>query len=372
MLNPITIVLTAAGCPGASTCIRRLRGIRERTVRVIGADADPEAVGRFLADGFERIPNADEPGYIDALVSLCERSGADCLIPASSYETNVVAAHTGRFEAAGVKVLVSPLEALEVANDKFRLYDALRDAPGVRVPEFRLVRSLDEFMAGYEALGGRERRLCFKPPYSKGSRGFRYLDDTTSRRDLLMNRKPDSKFMSLAEFREIFADEPDFPELLLMEVLEGEEIDSMVIGMDGEALLVTHKTREKERGGVITQGEHVDRPEITRSIEQIVSRIPLRYNFGIQFIGGALLEINPRLSTFLYTDEWVEPYFAVKLALGEYSKDDIRALQAEVPMGLRMRRYFDQCFFYADQPPGEAATTAGCVPASEESPRALT
>lgn len=372
MLNPITIVLTAAGCPGASTCIKRLRGIRERTVRVIGADADPEAVGRFLADGFERIPNADEPGYIDALVSLCGQVGADCLIPASSYETNVVAAHLDRFETAGVKVLVSPLEALEVANDKFRLYDALRDAPDVRVPEFRLVRSLDEFMAAYEELGGRDRRLCFKPPYSKGSRGFRYLDDTTSRRDLLMNSKPDSKFMSLSEFQEIFRDEADFPDLLLMEVLEGEEIDSMVIGMDGEALLVTHKTREKERGGVITQGEHVDRPGITRSIEQIVERIPLRYNFGIQFIGGALLEINPRLSTFLYTDEWVEPYFAVKLALGECSKADVRALQAEVPMGLRMRRYFDQCFFYADQPAGAPSTSSGCVAASGDSPHALT
>ena len=73
MLNPITVVLTAAGCPGASTCINHLRGIRERTVRVIGADADPEAVGRFLADGFHRIPTADEPGYIDAMVEICER-----------------------------------------------------------------------------------------------------------------------------------------------------------------------------------------------------------------------------------------------------------------------------------------------------------
>jgi carbamoyl-phosphate synthase large subunit len=323
--------------------------VQERAVRVIGADADREAVGRFLADGFRRIPGSEEAGYIDALVELCEEEGADCLIPASSYETNVVAAHLGRFEAIGVKVLVSELSALEVANDKFRLYDALRDAPSVRVPEFRLVKSLEEFLAAFRAMGGGERRLCFKPPYSKGSRGFRYIDDRTSRRDLLMNFKPDSKFISLAEFTDIFRSERDFPELLLMEVLEGEEIDSMVIGLDGEALLVTHKTREKERGGVITQGEIVERPEITRSIEEIVARIPLRYNFGIQFIGGALLEINPRLSTFLYTDEWVEPYFAIKLALGEYTPADIRALASKNPVGLRMRRYFDQCFFPAER-----------------------
>jgi carbamoyl-phosphate synthase large subunit len=347
-VKPITIVLTASGSPGASTCIRYLKGIEEREVRVVGVDANPEAVGRHFCDAFETVPASGDPAYVDRLLEVAVRHGADCLIPASSYEVNTVSAAAERFTRAGVKVLASEPEVLAVANNKYRLYDRLKDVPGVRLPDWRLVDSFDAFRAAWRDLDGDNRPLCFKPPYSKGSRGFRYLSGEVSRRDLLLNHKPDSKFMSLREFEEIFADDPDFPELLLMEVVDGEEIDTMVLGMDGECLLITHKTREKQRGGVITAGEQVDRPALDEAVRAIVREAPLRYNAGIQFIGGALIEINPRLSTFLYTPQWVEPYFAVKLALGEYSPDDVRALQKEVPVGLRMIRYFDQIFYRPD------------------------
>lgn len=353
-MRDLTVLLTAAGSPGASTCIRHLQGIRDRRIRVIGVDANPEGVGRGLCEDFHVVPNADDPAYIETLLAIAERVGPDALIPASTFEIETVAPHAERFEALGTKVLCSRAADLEIANDKHALYAMFEDDPAVPTPRFRLVRSLAEFEAAIDELGANGQRLCFKPPRSKGSRGFRFLDSETSRREMLMNRKPESKVMSPAEFREIFAGEPDFPDLLVMEVLEGEEIDSMVIGMDGEALLITHKTRELERGGVITSGEQVERPEIDGAIRRIVSRIPLRYNFGIQFIGGALLEINPRLSTFMYTDTWVEPYFALRLALGEWGPDDVRAMQSEVPIGLRMVRYFDQHFFAPATTPSRA------------------
>lgn len=48
---------------------------------------------------------------------------------------------------------------------------------------------------------------------------------------------------------DIFEKEKEFPELLLMETVQGEEIDSMVVARNGDPLLITHKTREQERGG---------------------------------------------------------------------------------------------------------------------------
>jgi len=148
---------------------------------------------------------------------------------------------------------------------------------------------------------------------------------------------------------DIFKNENFFPELLVMERLSGEEIDSMVLAFDGEPLLITHKTREKERGGVITHGEHVERPDIVEAIQTILKKVKLSYNIGIQFMDGYLMEINPRLSTFLYMQDWVEPYFAIKFALGEYTNEDVKALQNKVPKDLRMIRYFDQHFFVKEK-----------------------
>ncbi len=344
-LQPITLLLTAAGCPGASTCIRYLRGIRERTVRVVGVDAQDESIGRFLCDGFEQIPMASSPDYVPALLEAAIKHRVDCVLMVSSAEVEIVAPEVHRFEEHGIRVLVSSPESLAVANNKLRLYEMFHDHPLVAVPEFRLVTSLDAFIDGCEAMGYPERNLCFKPPYAKGSRGFRYLSSGVSRSDLLMNYKPDSKIISQEEMIEIFKDEPDFPELILMEAVEGEEIDTMCLALNGDPLLITHKTREAERGGVITKGGHVQRPDIEVAVRAILEQVPLSYNIGIQFKGGKLMEINPRLSTFLYTSDWVEPYFAVKLALGEFSPDDVRSLQRRVPQDLRMIRYFDQQFF---------------------------
>jgi len=344
-LKPITILMTAVGCPGASTCIRYLKGIQERSVRVVGVDAEKECIGRFLTDDFRQVPLAKEPDYIEELFNYAIQQEADCILIPSSYEVEVIAAHREKFEQAGIKVLASSTDALRLANNKRFLYEIFKKDDIVEIPDFRVVSTLDEFVEGCKEMGYPKRPLCFKPPYSKGGRGFRFLATDISRADLLLNYKPDSKIISLEEIIDIFEKEDYFPELLLMETVSGEEIDSMVLADKGEPLLITHKTREKERGGVITLGGHCLRPELDKKITRILEKVPLSYNVGIQFKGGFLIEINPRLSTFLYTTEWVEPYFAVKFALGEFSADDVRGLQRKVPINLRMVRYFDQYFF---------------------------
>ena len=70
---------------------------------------------------------------------------------------------------------------------------------------------------------------------------------------------------------------------------------------------------------------------------------------AFEFKGGYLMEINPRLSTFIYDDDWIEPYFAVKLALGEFDAEDIVKLQQKVPGNRRMLRYFDQHFYPSEE-----------------------
>ncbi len=47
-MNKIKILLTACGCPGASTLIRMLKNNGERPVEIIGTDMDKEAIGRFF------------------------------------------------------------------------------------------------------------------------------------------------------------------------------------------------------------------------------------------------------------------------------------------------------------------------------------
>lgn len=92
---------------------------------------------------------------------------------------------------------------------------------------------------------------------------------------------------------------------------------------------------------MIDIGEHIDRPQTVRSIEAIVRRVPLKFNNSIQFIGGKLIEVNPRPSTFIFQDDLNEPWLAIKLGLGLIAPEEVRRQQSNV----RMVRFMDQVFF---------------------------
>lgn len=348
-MRKIKVIVTAAGCPGASTFIHQLKHqVKERTIEVVAVDMDPQAIGRFISDKFYQIPSASDSAYIPAIKELIVNEKPDIFYGVSSYEVPVVSKHKDELEALGTKVIVGNYKDAELAGNKYTLYEALKDVEGVKIPRYFYPRNLEEFIAYAKELGYPEKRVCFKPHFSKGSRGFRIIDDSISRKDLLLNYKPVSTYMSMAEFISIFENEPTFPDFLIMEVVEGVEHDVMTISMDGEVLLTTCKTREANRGGVITKGELVYEPEIMEYCKRIIKQIPLTYNSCFQFIDGYLIEINTRVSTYIYQEDLIEPYITIKLALGEYTKDDVRALQENVQYGRRMLRYFDQVFYHKD------------------------
>ena len=345
MLKPLRILLTAAGCPGASTLIQMLKSVGEREMTVIGADMDSQAIGRFLCDGFHVVPPASDLGYIDAMLDLVRKIRPDVLFSESSVEVPILSPHIGRFEDLGAVVPISQPEPIRIASDKFEMYEVLRETTDIDLPQYRLARSLDEFLVAVESLGYPEKAVCFKPPVGKGSRGFRIIDAAIDRKDLLMNYKPNSRYMALDEFTYIFRDESEFPPFLVMEYLEGTEFTTDPIALDGDMLLCTTKTVEAARWGVIVKGQLVDRPDLVEQTREILRAIPLSYNVNIQFIGDRLIEINPRVSTFIFQEDLIAPYLAIRLALGELSSDDVREYQQRVRIGRRMARYMDQVFW---------------------------
>src|SRR5258707_11774768 len=68
-----TILVTAAGAPGAAALLRGLRENGERDVRLVGVDMSERAIGRRLCDAFQLVPPGADPGYADAILELEDR-----------------------------------------------------------------------------------------------------------------------------------------------------------------------------------------------------------------------------------------------------------------------------------------------------------
>ena len=343
-MNDLKILITAAGCPGAATNIRHLKKIKEREIFLIGTDLNHDKIGKHWCDKFYTVPKGDDEQFVPRLLEIIDIEKPDVLFPQSSAEVITLSKNKDILEKTGVKVLISSEEAVYKSENKAELYKTLENTP-VKIPNFKIVNSLDEFLEAVETLGYPSIPVCFKPPISKGTRGFRILRDDVSRKHVLLNERPINRFISINEFKEIFEGDSDFPELLVMEFVEGEEHTTDPLARNGETLLCPVKTRENERAGLAMKFIQTNNPKLVESTEYIIKKMNLDWLANLQFIGEYLIELNPRVSTQMFTDEVNLPYLAIKLILNEITDEEIRSYSEKVKEEFTSLRYFDQIYF---------------------------
>ena len=336
-MRDLTVLVSASGAPGTAALLRGLRENGERGVRLVGTDMSERSIGRLLCDSFHIVPAGYNPGFADAILSICEREGVDAVLPQSSFDLEGLAAHRGRF--GDVKVLVSSPETIRRSNDKAECYALLHEL-GVPAPAFRRVTGAAGVEAAAHELGYPERPVCFKPVFSSGSRGFRILDPTVDRAHQLLYERPGSVAMRLEEALELLP--ADGADLLVMELATGGErtIDGIA---DGRRIVLGHpKTREAMRAGLAMYFVTLDDPWLDELAGRIVDALGIEWFFNIQLVGDYVIEVNPRISTVVYQDDLNLPYLGVKRALGEISDEELAALRARVRPGRTALRYFDQ------------------------------
>ena len=337
-MRDITVLVTASGAPGTAALLRALRANGERGVRIVGTDMSPQAVGRQFCDRFYVVPPGREPGFVDSILDIVRRENIDVVLPQSSFDLLALAEARERFMAT--TVLVSPPEAVRIANDKAATY-ALLERLGLRAPAWRKVTGARALALAAQELGYPERQLCFKPVFSSGSRGFRILDATIDRAKQLIEERPGSLAMRLTDVIELLPEEGG-PDLIVMELAQGRERTVDGIARSGQVVLAHAKTRESMRAGLAMYFETLNDHWLLEVAQRIVSELGIEYFFNIQLVGDHVIEINPRISTIVYQEDLNLPYLGVKSALGEITHEELAQLSARVRPSRRALRYFDQ------------------------------
>lgn len=339
-MRPLTLLVTASGAPGAPALLRALRENGEREVRLVGCDMNPRSIGRFLCDSFHTVPAGSEPDFVPALLELCRREHVDVLLPESSNDILELARARDAFAAEGITVLVSTPEAIERANDKGAFFELL-DEIGVRAPAWRRVRGGREVEAAARELGYPDTAVCFKPPVEKGGRGFRILDPEVDRAHQLLHGRPGSVAMRLEEVLDILPAEGG-EELLVMELAQGQETAIDGFARNGKVVLAHPKVKDAFRASLAMYFETLDSPYLDEVGEKVVAGLGLDHFFSVNVVGEAVIEINPRISTWVYQEDLNMPWLGVKHALGELSDDELAAYADRVRPTRRALRYFDQ------------------------------
>lgn len=341
----VTILMTGGGAPGAPGILKCLKACTD--FDIVLADADPNAVGRWLHPEFELIPFARDNDFIPRLLSICKRRKIKILLPLVTKELIVLAQHKKEFEDIGTIVLVSNADSLEIANDKSRLYQFL-EWREIALPKYRIVETVEQFKKAVDELEFPQKAICFKPSVSNGSRGFRIVAKDRDEHDLLFNEKPYSTYISLEDAIRILSVR-SFPELLVSEYLPGEEYSVDCLASHGKVKLVVPRLRKKMINGISVQGEFVNDKEIILYCSTIIEALQLHGNIGIQVkrsVAGSflLLEINPRVQGTIVAGLGAGvnlPLLAVKQEL----QMPIAEEELEVKWGTKFSRYWSEVFY---------------------------
>ncbi len=337
--------MTGAGAPGAAGIIHCL--LQADFVDLTVADANANAVGRYLHNDFVQIPEAKAPDFISKVLELCKLKNTQVIMPLVTRELEVFAAAKNQFRSEGIHLMLSDADALQIANNKARLYEHLK-MNGIVTPDFKVVHTLAEFKKAIEELGYPNKQVCFKPSVSNGSRGFRIIDDSKDPYHLLFNEKPDSTYMSYAQVLEIF-NEHDLPELIVSEYLPGDEYSIDCIANKGETLIAVPRLRTKMLAGISIAGTFVKHEKMIHYAEEIIKSIGLHGNIGIQVKASEdgshkILEINPRVQGTIVAGLGAGvnlPLIALKQNVGmPVSQEEL-----DIQWGMHFMRYWTEVYY---------------------------
>ena len=87
--------------------------------RVVVTDVNPMSPAVHMADTWYPVPFATDPGYVDALLAICEAEHVGLIVPTIDDELELLSQQAGAFSRRGIRVAVSPHATCRICNDKY-------------------------------------------------------------------------------------------------------------------------------------------------------------------------------------------------------------------------------------------------------------
>ncbi len=257
--------------------------------KLLAGDCSVHAAALQEADEGFILPPVQAPEYVDHLLDLCVEQGVELLVPLNDHELPILAAARHRFSRAGIEVLVSSSEVVELAADKLataRFAEALDLHPPL---------TFSTLEGAFAALDSGELQfpLIVKPRWGTASLG---VDRVDNREMLELSWR-----LGLHRLPRLGLRQGSFPgeALLIQSLLPGQEYGLDVVNdLNGHYRTTFVKRKLSMRAGETERAVTEIRPELVEAGRRIGEALRHRGNLDCDiFFDGKtvrLLELNPR------------------------------------------------------------------------------
>jgi carbamoyl-phosphate synthase large subunit len=321
----ITILLTGSGTTTAVSVIKGIKQQHEFSVRLITCDRSDNVSGRYMADRFYKVPSAEDPSFLSAMLRIVKIERVNLIIPIIDYEFILFAKNKSKFEQLGAVVVLSDLPVRETCTNKFKTMELFRR---LAIPHPKSYTPADiEKMKRPPAYP-----LFLKPSIF----GRSTLDSYTIR-----NKKDLAYYSSLV-------DRP-----IIQEYINGTEITVDTLSdLQGKFIAAVPRIRTETKSGLSIKGVVFQDARIISAVKRITEALPIIGPSNIQCfrVGSRLIfsEINPRFAG-AHTLSIQAGLNSVHLLCKLFAGQKVTSNSVHIHSGVRMIRYWEEIFISPNQ-----------------------
>lgn len=258
--------------------------------KVVATDMQLSAPALQAADVKLQVPAVYDPEYVNITLKICEEQKIDALISLNDLELPILAENKAKFEALGVKVIVSAPQVIDIAFDKYKTAQWVESLGLVAPKTYVRLADVKEALAKGEI----EFPLFMKPRWGSGSIGLESIADMEEL-DIYYNllmKKIKKTILATASVGDEY--------IMIQEKLTGSEFGLDIMNdLTGKNVAVSVKQKLAMRAGETDKAVTVDLPEVREMGKKIGESLGHIGNLDVDIMQRAdgaycVLELNPR------------------------------------------------------------------------------
>ncbi len=314
----VVVLFTSVGNEALHGFVSALR--REAPLWVLlGTDMSDASAGFGLCDDGWTVPSRSADDYLLTIERIVAEHGVDLVYPLSTRDQDYFADPAVAAQL-GVPIVVNTPQVLAAANTKVGLFEAVGD-DGL-LPPHRTVRDADTAEVALGEIVAMCGAAVFKRDLGTGGGGMLFVGVPPADAAPVAGRE----LLTVSEAAQrLRAESGPFGVAQVVGWLPGEEYSVDVLADAGVVLGGVVRLRRASIGGLATDSETVEAPDVFAAAETVVQRCGLSYVSNVQFRRDAeglpkLMEVNPRIpgTVGLTVEAGLNlPLAAAVLALGE-------------------------------------------------------
>lgn len=279
MINKIRVLVTGAGAVLGQGILRALLQDIGRidNIEIHSADPDIKSTGHWLAHKAHLIPMANDPAYGSAMIALIKNELIDFVLIGTDVELLFFSCNKSYFdEVLHTKIIVSPQNVIEIANNKYFTANFLREN-GFPYPKSVMANDKAGVM---KFLDENAFPFLAKPVDGARSKGIILVKGLDDLEEIINNPQ----------------------NLVIQEYINGDEgeFTSGAVVIDGKCVSVVTLRRDLRDGNTYRAYFKNDYHKYTPLISNVAERLgvegPVNFQFRIANGEPKIFEINSRFS----------------------------------------------------------------------------